>query len=251
MEQELERLVGVGELSRTKYGDRITYCIIQPDAITEKHQRIQKAAAPRQKLVQQSHERPFVCNVCRRAFKENSNLLNHRKNCTGEKQFVKEISRSPHSRSLHKRTSKFVLPKKVVPDSVECDVCQRTFKQKSHLNIHRTIHTREKQFNKKVVPDSVECDDTRTESVKHNLKIDASIDIDMGANLQIDFREFQRKDDINLRYDFDQDHNHGDTDVQLNFDEDNFEIQSRKPDEKETTVDRMKIKEQPEFILPD
>jgi len=214
VEQELERLVGVGELSRTKYGDRITYCIIQPDAITEKHQRIQKAAAPRQKLVQQSHERPFVCNVCRRAFKENSILLNHRKNCTGEKQFVKEISRSPHSRSLHKRTSKFVLPKKVVPDSVECD-------------------------------------DTHTKSVAHNLEIDASIDIDMDPNLQIDFREFQRKDDINLRYDFDQDHNHGDTDVQLNFDEDNFEIQSRKPDEKETTVDHMKIKEEPEFILPD
>ena len=217
MEQELERLVGVGELSRTKYGDRITYCIIQPDAITEKHQRIQKVAAPRQKLAQhiQSHERPFVCNVCRRAFKENSYLLNHRKNCTGEKQIVKEISRSPRSRYLRKRTSKFLLPKKVVPDSVECD------------------------------------SDTHTKSVAHNLEIDASIDIDMGTNLQIDFRPFQRKDDINLRYDFDQDHHHGDKDVQLNFDQDNFEIQSRKSDEKETTVDHMKMKEEPEFILPD
>ena len=73
----------------------------------------------------------------------------------------------------------------------------------------------------------------------------------MGANLQIDFRPFQRKDDINLRYDFDQDHHHGDKDVQLNFDQDNFEIQSRKSDEKETTVDHMKMKEEPEFILPD
>ena len=215
MEQELERLVGVGELSRTKYGDRITYCIIQPDAITEKHQRIQKVAAPRQKLAQhiQSHERPFVCNVCRRAFKENSYLTNHKKNCTGEKQIVKEISRSPRSRYLRKRTSKFLLAKKVVPDSVKCD--------------------------------------THTKSVAHNLKIDASIDIDMGTNLQIDFRPFQRKDDINLRYDFDQDHHHGDKDVQLNFDQDNFEIQSRKSDEKETTVDHMKMKEEPEFILPD
>ncbi|KAK2722463.1 hypothetical protein QYM36_002862, partial [Artemia franciscana] len=69
------------------------------------------------KDIPRSHtvKKPFECDICRKCFSRNSDLIVHQRTHTGEKPF-------------------------------KCDICEKKFNQKSNLFSHQRTHTGEKPF---------------------------------------------------------------------------------------------------------
>ena len=64
-------------------------------------------------------DKPFPCDVCRKAFRKNHDLIRHTRTHTGEKPYA-------------------------------CDICEKTFSQSNSLKYHNRSHTGEKPYSCKV-----------------------------------------------------------------------------------------------------
>ena len=88
-------------------------------------------------LVSHDEERNFKCNICGKCFKRKADLNVHMKTHTGEKPFACCVCDAKFATSSH-LNSHLNVHIDVRPFS--CDVCQMTFKTKSTLLKHKQLH---------------------------------------------------------------------------------------------------------------
>lgn len=106
-------------------------------------------------------EKPFECDICNQRYSTKSNLTAHRKKHNAQAAFQRKEQKCPFCNKLH--ASKKTLAKHVKrfhPDNVQeffaarkkkseawrCDVCNKTFTRRPHLEEHMILHTQDKPF---------------------------------------------------------------------------------------------------------
>ncbi|KAK6484140.1 zinc finger and BTB domain-containing protein 41-like [Huso huso] len=106
-------------------------------------------------------EKPFQCEVCHQRYSTKSNLTVHRKKHNNETAFHKKEHKCPYCNKLH--ASKKTLTKHVKrfhPDNVQeflsikkkksegwkCDICNKSFTRRPHLEEHMILHTHDRPF---------------------------------------------------------------------------------------------------------
>ncbi|MGH0158514.1 UNVERIFIED_CONTAM: hypothetical protein FKN15_065270 [Acipenser sinensis] len=106
-------------------------------------------------------EKPFECEVCHQRYSTKSNLTVHRKKHNDETAFHKKEHKCPYCNKLH--ASKKTLTKHVKrfhPDNVQeflsikkkksegwkCDICNKSFTRRPHLEEHMILHTHDRPF---------------------------------------------------------------------------------------------------------
>ncbi|KAI4800936.1 hypothetical protein KUCAC02_006201 [Chaenocephalus aceratus] len=89
-------------------------------------------------------ERPFICSVCKKSFKQGRHLKEHMKIHTGEKPFICSVCEKKFAGrgSLNRHIAIHTGEK-----PFSCSVCKKTFAGRGLLNMHMVIHTGEKPFN--------------------------------------------------------------------------------------------------------
>ena len=86
--------------------------------------------------------RPYICNNCRKSFKEEKNLKTHKLIHEGKTQNCKFCEKSFTQKGnlmSHYRTHSGEKP-------FSCEICEKTFTQLSHLKAHTRYHAGEKPF---------------------------------------------------------------------------------------------------------
>ncbi|XP_072919607.1 zinc finger and BTB domain-containing protein 41-like [Hemitrygon akajei] len=106
-------------------------------------------------------EKPFECDICNQRYSTKSNLTAHRKKHNSQAAFQRKEQKCPFCNKLH--ASKKTLAKHVKrfhPDNIQefftarkkrseawrCDVCNKTFTRRPHLEEHMILHTQDKPF---------------------------------------------------------------------------------------------------------
>ena len=89
-------------------------------------------------------EKPFICNLCGKAFTQSPALekhMNAHKNKKGfscdlcDKVFINHVQFSEHRKKDH-----------FVPMSYPCTICKEAFSGKGKLMLHKKIHVKKKNF---------------------------------------------------------------------------------------------------------
>ncbi|XP_044288302.1 zinc finger and BTB domain-containing protein 41 [Varanus komodoensis] len=106
-------------------------------------------------------EKPFECDICHQHYSTKSNLTVHRKNHNNEIEFHKKEHKCPFCNKLHaaKKTlikhvkrfhpengQEFLSIKKKKSEGWKCDICNKSFTRRPHLEEHMILHTQDKPF---------------------------------------------------------------------------------------------------------
>ncbi|XP_062991136.1 zinc finger and BTB domain-containing protein 41 [Elgaria multicarinata webbii] len=106
-------------------------------------------------------EKPFECDICHQRYSTKSNLTVHRKNHNNEIEFHKKEHKCPYCNKLHatKKTlikhvkrfhpenvQEFLSIKKKKSEGWKCDICNKSFTRRPHLEEHMILHTQDKPF---------------------------------------------------------------------------------------------------------
>ena len=84
-------------------------------------------------------EIPYECEICKKAFSDNSNLAKHKQFHTGEKQYECDICKKVFA-------LRNVLDKQIHTSEKpqECEMCKKAMSSNRSLAKHKRIHTGEK-----------------------------------------------------------------------------------------------------------
>ncbi|XP_008118195.2 zinc finger and BTB domain-containing protein 41 [Anolis carolinensis] len=106
-------------------------------------------------------EKPFECDICHQRYSTKSNLTVHRKKHDNEMEFHKKEHKCSYCSKLHatKKTlikhvkryhpdniQEFLSIKKKKSDGWKCDICNKSFTRRLHLDEHMILHTQDKPF---------------------------------------------------------------------------------------------------------
>ncbi|XP_043936189.1 zinc finger and BTB domain-containing protein 41 [Protopterus annectens] len=106
-------------------------------------------------------EKPFECDICHQRYSTKSNLSVHQKKHSSGVEVHKKEHKCPCCNKLHaskKTLSKhikrfhpdnvpeFLMSKKKKTESWKCEVCNKSFTRKPHLEEHMILHTQHKPF---------------------------------------------------------------------------------------------------------
>ncbi|MBN3307146.1 ZBT41 protein, partial [Amia calva] len=106
-------------------------------------------------------EKPFECDICHQCYSTKSNLTVHRKKHNNETPFPKKEHKCPFCNKLHasKKTlakhvrrfhpehiQEFHSMKKRKSEGWKCDICNKSFTRRPHLEEHMILHTQDRPF---------------------------------------------------------------------------------------------------------
>ncbi|KAH0618334.1 hypothetical protein JD844_017437 [Phrynosoma platyrhinos] len=109
-------------------------------------------------------EKPFECDICHQRYSTKSNLTVHRKKHNNEVEFHKKEHKCSYCSKLHatKKTlmkhvkrqrgyhpeniQEFLSIKKKKSEGWKCDICNKSFTRRPHLEEHMILHTQDKPF---------------------------------------------------------------------------------------------------------
>ncbi|XP_042321482.1 zinc finger and BTB domain-containing protein 41 [Sceloporus undulatus] len=106
-------------------------------------------------------EKPFECDICHQRYSTKSNLTVHRKKHNNEMEFHKKEHKCSYCSKLHatKKTlmkhvkryhpeniQEFLSIKKKKSEGWKCDICNKSFTRRPHLEEHMILHTQDKPF---------------------------------------------------------------------------------------------------------
>nr|XP_006635010.2 PREDICTED: zinc finger and BTB domain-containing protein 41 [Lepisosteus oculatus]XP_015211177.1 PREDICTED: zinc finger and BTB domain-containing protein 41 [Lepisosteus oculatus]XP_015211178.1 PREDICTED: zinc finger and BTB domain-containing protein 41 [Lepisosteus oculatus]XP_015211179.1 PREDICTED: zinc finger and BTB domain-containing protein 41 [Lepisosteus oculatus] len=106
-------------------------------------------------------EKPFECDICHQCYSTKSNLTVHRKKHNNEAPFQKKEHKCPFCNKLHasKKTlakhvkrfhpdhiQEFLSMKKRKSEGWKCDICNKSFTRRPHLEEHMILHTQDRPF---------------------------------------------------------------------------------------------------------
>ncbi|XP_026527516.1 zinc finger and BTB domain-containing protein 41 [Notechis scutatus] len=106
-------------------------------------------------------EKPFECDICQQRYSTKSNLTVHRKKHSSEMEFHKKEHKCSYCNKLHatKKTlikhkkrfhpenvQEFLPTRKKKSEGWKCEICNKSFTRRPHLEEHRILHTQNKPF---------------------------------------------------------------------------------------------------------
>ncbi|XP_067893805.1 zinc finger and BTB domain-containing protein 41 isoform X2 [Heterodontus francisci] len=106
-------------------------------------------------------EKPFECDICNQRYSTKSNLTAHRKKHNAQAAIQRKEQKCPFCNKLHasKKTlakhvrrfhpanvQEFFAARKKKSEAWKCDVCNKTFTRRPHLEEHMILHTQDKPF---------------------------------------------------------------------------------------------------------
>nr|XP_020640331.1 zinc finger and BTB domain-containing protein 41 [Pogona vitticeps]XP_020640332.1 zinc finger and BTB domain-containing protein 41 [Pogona vitticeps]XP_020640333.1 zinc finger and BTB domain-containing protein 41 [Pogona vitticeps]XP_020640334.1 zinc finger and BTB domain-containing protein 41 [Pogona vitticeps] len=106
-------------------------------------------------------EKPFECDICHQRYSTKSNLTVHRKKHNSEMEFHKKEHKCSYCSKLHatKKTlikhikrfhpeniQEYLSIKKKKSEGWKCDICNKSFTRRPHLEEHMILHTQDKPF---------------------------------------------------------------------------------------------------------
>ncbi|XP_039590931.1 zinc finger and BTB domain-containing protein 41 [Polypterus senegalus] len=106
-------------------------------------------------------EKPFKCEICQQCYSTKSNLAVHKKKHINETVFQKKEHKCPYCSKLHasKKTlgkhvkrfhpdhiQEFMSVKRKKAEGWKCDICNKSFTRRPHLEEHMILHTQDRPF---------------------------------------------------------------------------------------------------------
>ncbi|XP_078417853.1 zinc finger and BTB domain-containing protein 41 [Cetorhinus maximus] len=106
-------------------------------------------------------EKPFECDICNQCYSTKSNLTAHRKKHNAQTAIQRKEQKCPFCNKLHasKKTlakhvrrfhpaniQEFFAVRKKKSEAWKCEVCNKTFTRRPHLEEHMILHTQDKPF---------------------------------------------------------------------------------------------------------
>ncbi|XP_053325785.1 zinc finger and BTB domain-containing protein 41 [Spea bombifrons] len=106
-------------------------------------------------------EKPFECDICQQRYSTKSNLTVHRKRHASETVIHSKEHKCPFCSKLHasrktlvkhvrrfhpEKAQEFLAIKKIKNEGWKCDICNKSFTRRPHLEEHMILHTQDKPF---------------------------------------------------------------------------------------------------------
>ncbi|XP_073449081.1 zinc finger and BTB domain-containing protein 41 [Aquarana catesbeiana] len=106
-------------------------------------------------------EKPFQCDICNLKYSTKSNLTVHRKRHNNETAIPRKDHKCPFCSKLHasrktlvkhvkrfhaENAQEFIAIKRLKSDGWKCDICNKSFTRRPHLEEHMILHSQDKPF---------------------------------------------------------------------------------------------------------
>ncbi|XP_056379427.1 zinc finger and BTB domain-containing protein 41 [Hyla sarda] len=106
-------------------------------------------------------EKPFECDICNMRYSTKSNLTVHRKRHNSDTELPRKDHKCPFCSKLHasrktlvkhvkrfhaENAQEFLTIKRIKSDGWKCDICNKSFTRRPHLQEHMILHSQDKPF---------------------------------------------------------------------------------------------------------
>ncbi|XP_075038683.1 zinc finger and BTB domain-containing protein 41 [Mixophyes fleayi] len=106
-------------------------------------------------------EKPFECDICNLRYSTKSNLTVHRKRHNSETEIPRKEHKCPFCSKLHasrktlvkhvkrfhaENAQEFLTIKRIKSEGWKCDICNKSFTRRPHLEEHMILHSQDKPF---------------------------------------------------------------------------------------------------------
>ncbi|XP_075688350.1 zinc finger and BTB domain-containing protein 41 [Rhinoderma darwinii] len=106
-------------------------------------------------------EKPFECDICNMRYSTKSNLTVHRKRHSSDTELPRKEHKCPFCSKLHasrktlvkhvkrfhaENAQEFLTIKRIKSDGWKCDICNKSFTRRPHLQEHMILHSQDKPF---------------------------------------------------------------------------------------------------------
>ncbi|KAM4722872.1 zinc finger and BTB domain-containing protein 41 [Rhinophrynus dorsalis] len=106
-------------------------------------------------------EKPFECDICQQRYSTKSNLTVHKKRHSSETEIHRKKHKCPFCSKLHtnrktlskhvkrfhpENAQEFLAIKRMKNEGWKCDICDKSFSRRPHLEEHMILHSQDKPF---------------------------------------------------------------------------------------------------------